>query len=76
MLVIAVGWSGDATAAGQRRRIWMGLARHRKLLALEAGLDRREVVDRLIDLSRRHRDLVMGLDFDFSFPAWFLGGHS
>jgi hypothetical protein len=75
MLVVAVDWSGDATAAGQRRRIWMGLARHGKLVALEDGRDRRQVVDFLIDLSRRHRDLVVGLDFAFSFPAWFLREH-
>ena len=72
MLVVAVDWSGHATTAGQRRHIWIGVAGGGKLVALEDGRDRHEVVDYLIGVSRGDANLVVGLDFAFSFPAWFL----
>jgi hypothetical protein len=38
-----------------------------------AGCTRLEAAERLLDLAEADADLVVGLDFGFSFPAWFLG---
>lgn len=76
---IAVDWSGALT--GERRRIWLaetrasaaGLRPRGSLLTrLECGRDRPELVQELIDAARRDPRLVVGLDFAFSGPAWFL----
>jgi hypothetical protein len=39
---------------------------------LEKGRNREEVADFLVHLCKRDRSLIIGLDFGFSFPAWFL----
>jgi len=39
---------------------------------VEAGRSRRELVDHLIAVADEAPGLVVGLDFAFSFPAWFL----
>jgi hypothetical protein len=72
--VVAVDWSGDATPAGQRRHIWAAVVRRGGLVELRKGRVRDEVIDSLITAGR-HEDLVVGLDFAFSFPAWFLRWH-
>jgi hypothetical protein len=70
MRVIAVDWSGDTHAA--RKRIWLAEAdSEHGLVRLECGRDRSELCAHLLTLPRA--DLVIGLDFAFSFPAWFLG---
>jgi hypothetical protein len=69
MRVIAVDWSGDARMA--RRHIWLAEAtRPGRLARLEAGRDRQELADHLWHLIGA--DLVIGFDFAFSFPAWFV----
>jgi len=69
MRVIAVDWSGDARMA--RRHIWLAEAtRPGQLVRLEAGRDRQEIAEHLASLNKD--DLVIGFDFAFSFPAWFL----
>jgi hypothetical protein len=68
--VVAVDWSGRAT--GQGRAIWLAEARGGELVRLVGGRTRAEVVDDLIDLAARDRDVVAGLDFSFSLPEWFL----
>lgn len=69
MRVIAVDWSGDARNAHQH--IWLAEAsRPGELVRLEAGRDRDEVADHLVGCSSD--DLVIGFDFAFSFPAWFI----
>jgi hypothetical protein len=75
MQVVAVDWSGAASGAGQRQHIWVARARHGQLVELRNGGLRTEVIDFLIATAQRHKDLVVGLDFAFSFPAWFLGQH-
>jgi hypothetical protein len=42
-----------------------------RLLSL-TGCTRLEAAGRLLDLAEADPDLVVGLDFGFSFPAWFL----
>ncbi|MFN0007511.1 MAG: hypothetical protein ACKVXR_06340 [Planctomycetota bacterium] len=68
---LAVDWSGALRRA--RSTIWLAEARDRALVRLERGRDRREIVDHLVEMARRRRSIVVGLDFAFSFPAWFLG---
>ena len=75
MEVIAVDWSGGATAAVQRRHIWTAVVRDGELVELASGLTRREVVDRLIARADRDPDVIVGFDFSFSFPAWFVEHH-
>jgi hypothetical protein len=67
---IAVDWSGRR--AGSRRRIWLAEARDGTVVRLEHGRTRDEVAAHLVELARVERDLVVGLDFSFSLPAWFL----
>jgi hypothetical protein len=42
------------------------------LISLENGRTRREVIDTLMGMASADTDLVVGLDFAFSFPAWFI----
>ena len=65
--VIAVDWSG--AKAGAKSKIWLAEIRAGRLTRLESGRDRREVVKHLITDARG--DVVVGLDFAFSFPRWF-----
>ena len=87
--IVAVDWSGDRSAAGQRRKIWAGVwtmnPTHSDKAAvngapgvcggsvrLEGGRTRAEVGEWLIELARETPRMVVGLDFCFSFPAWFV----
>ena len=70
MLVAAVDWSGRLTGAD--RRIWTAVASCDGLLALEGGRNRDQVGDHLIRLALAEPELVVGLDFGFSLPLWFL----
>ncbi|HEV7665668.1 MAG TPA: hypothetical protein VGQ62_19205 [Chloroflexota bacterium] len=70
--LIAIDWSGDRLLA--HRRIWLAEAvEPGRLVRLEAGRDRAAIGDHLLRLSRTaHAPFVVGLDFGFSFPAWFM----
>jgi hypothetical protein len=68
--VIAVDWSGRLTA--EARAIWLAEANGGALVRLEGGRTRGEVVDHLIDVAARDPDVVVGFDFSFSLPQWFL----
>jgi hypothetical protein len=67
---IAVDWSGART--GERRAIWLAEAVDGRLVRLEDGRTREEVVAHLLEEAARDPDLVAGLDFAFSLPEWFL----
>ncbi len=67
---VAVNWSG--ALQGERRKIWLAEAFAGRLVRLEAGRRREEVIRELVELRRCGPDLVVGLDFAFSFPAWFV----
>jgi hypothetical protein len=43
-----------------------------ELVTLANGRSRGEIIDHLIALRAGRRALVVGLDFSFSFPAWFV----
>lgn len=67
--VIAVDWSG--AKSGARSKIWLAEVRDGCLMRLESGRDRRKVVTHLIEDANADPDVVIGLDFAFSFPSWF-----
>jgi hypothetical protein len=68
---VAVDWSGAKSAAEQRRRIvvadWEG-----GRITITAGRTREETTAWLIEQAQRAPSMVVGLDFSFSFPEWFV----
>jgi len=68
--VVAVDWSGRRT--GERRHLWTAEADAGVLLRLEAGRTRDEVVDELVARTPERPGVVVGFDFSFSLPEWFL----
>jgi hypothetical protein len=68
--ILAVDWSG--ARSGERRAIWLAEAREGRLVRLECGRSREDVVEHLLVEAARDPDLVVGLDFAFSFPERFL----
>ncbi len=70
MSVVAVDWSGRAS--GERRHLWTAEAHDGELLRLVAGRTRREVIDELVARVGETPGVVVGFDFSFSLPAWFL----
>jgi hypothetical protein len=75
MEVVAVDWSG--ALQGASTRIWSAHVIDGELVALRNGRTRPQVIDDLMHLRARTPDgLVVGLDFSFSFPSWFLHAQS
>lgn len=79
--VVAVDWSGDQSAAGQRRKIWAAVwtaSETGRVLGgsvrLESGRTREELCTWLIALAEETPRMVVGLDFCFSYPEWFVRG--
>ena len=71
--VVAVDWSGRVDAAGQRRHIWAAVwTAATGRMALEAGRTREELCEWLIEMAKETPRMVVGFDFTFSYPAWFL----
>lgn len=70
---IAVDWSG--AAFGAQKKIWLARCVGNTLVELENGLSRESVLDRLVDKAQRNPDIVVGLDFAFSMPIWFVREH-
>ncbi len=77
--VIAIDWSG--AKSGARRKIWLAEARvgrdgsEPEIVRLECGRSRREIERHLLEEAEREPELIVGLDFAFSLPAWFLREH-
>jgi predicted nuclease with RNAse H fold len=70
--VLAIDWSGAAGTAS-RQHIWLAESVEPGLVSrLESGRDRAQLTEYLLSLAPR--DTVVGLDFAFSFPDWFLTG--
>ena len=85
--VVAVDWSGDRSVAGQRKKIWAGVWTAREAnrpggrsricidggtIRLESGRTRTEICDWLIRMARETPRMVVGFDFCFGFPEWFV----
>jgi Protein of unknown function (DUF429) len=67
---IAIDWSGAVT--GSDRKIWLAEAAEGQVIRLEGGRDRDTITQFLIAEASRTLELVVGIDFAFSLPAWFL----
>lgn len=72
--LIAVDWSGRQDKAGQKRHIWAGVW-HEGRVELHSDKTRKELCDWLIAEARKTQKLVVGVDFCFSYPAWFVREH-
>lgn len=70
MRVIAIDWSG--ARKGAEKRIWLAEAVESRLERLENGRSRDQISDHLISEADRDPRFVVGFDFAFSLPAWFL----
>jgi hypothetical protein len=69
--VIAIDWSGRR-GAEQRQALWLAEAVDGELVRLEGGRTRVELVQLLIALVDHDPNVIVGLDFTFSLPAWYL----
>jgi hypothetical protein len=70
MRIVAVDWSGAMD--GAHKTMWCAEVVDGRLVRLENGRSRDQLVDHLLDVAAEGPDLVVGLDFAFSAPAWFL----
>jgi hypothetical protein len=74
--VVAVDWSGDRSVAGQRKKIWAGVwTAATGQVALNNRRTREEVRDWLVAMAGETPRMVVGVDFCFSYPAWFVEEH-
>jgi len=71
--VIAIDWSGALD--GATRKIWLCEVIDGNVARLECGRDRAAIESHLLAEARRDRSLIIGLDFAFSLPAWFMREH-
>lgn len=69
MRCIAIDWSG---ARNPRGKIWLAEANAGELRRLEALPGRREAIEQLIHARNQDGETIVGLDFAFSLPEWFL----
>ena len=69
MRCVAVDWSGKAARAAEF--IWIAEVRDGTLSFLENGRDRAGAIQWLVARATEDPRLVAGLDFAFSFPAWY-----
>jgi len=67
---IAVDWSGARVGGG--RRIWLAEVTGDELVVLQNRWNLESLAVWLIGRAERDSSLVLGLDFAFSFPAWFV----
>ena len=70
--VVAVDWSGAVD--GAEKKIWLAEVDpvSREVVRLEAGRNREALVRHLVAEASRESRIVVGLDFAFSLPSWFL----
>lgn len=69
MQIIAVDWSGKAK--GPEESLWRAEVRQGRLTELRNGLGRGGLIAKLLELGEAEPRMVIGLDFAFSFPAWW-----
>jgi hypothetical protein len=68
---MAIDWSGRS-GRDQRRFLWLAEAVDGELARLEGGRTRAELVELLIAEADHDPNLIVGVDFAFSLPAWYL----
>lgn len=69
LVCVAVDWSG---AKGRSARLALAEARGGRLLRVETLHDREQVCEAIEAYHARREAVVVGIDFSFSFPAWFV----
>jgi hypothetical protein len=67
--IVAVDWSGRAK--GSAESLWRAEVRDGRLTELRNGLGRGELIAKLLEFGEAEPCTVIGLDFAFSFPAWW-----
>ena len=72
--LLAVDWSGRS-GTGQRQAIWLAEVVGGELVRLEGGRSRTELVELLVAETDNDPNLIVGFDFAFSLPAWYLRDH-
>ena len=71
--VFAVDWSGSKSPTDIKKKIWLAEADEHGLRILKSGFESREkVAEYLESEAEKAPDFVVGLDFAFSFPSWFV----
>ena len=71
MRALALDWSGARQRHAQRRHIWAVEAEDGRVRSVCAGITRDEAIGLALTAIDGGVDVV-GLDFSFSFPAWFV----
>ncbi|MEJ7584038.1 MAG: hypothetical protein WKF43_08110 [Acidimicrobiales bacterium] len=72
---MAVDWSGDARAeTGTHPRLWVAQGCDGALTALDPSARQGAIVAIRAAADREGPSLVVGLDFAFSYPSWFMTG--
>jgi hypothetical protein len=69
--LMAIDWSGRS-GPDQRRALWLAEAVDGELVRLEGGRTPAELIELLIAEAAHDPNLVVGFDFAFSLPAWYL----
>lgn len=69
MRIVAVDWSGKEKGAAES--LWLAEVCGGTLTDLRNGLERERLTARLLELADEDPRMVVGLDFAFSFPAWW-----
>ena len=69
--IVAIDWSGRS-GPDQRRALWLAEAIDGELVRLEDGRTRAELIELLMAEADRDPNLIVGIDFAFSLPAWYL----
>ncbi len=69
--IIAIDWSGRVDTAGQRRHI-VAATWHSGKVRVQNGRTRDEIATWLIAAAAKDPALVVGFDFCFSYPEWFV----
>lgn len=69
---IGVDWSGAHSQTTQRGAIWVAVVRQGQLVELSSGRTRDETMAHVLRVAAEHPRTVIGLDFAFSFPRWYL----
>lgn len=70
--VLAIDWSGRRAVNPQRSAIWLAEACPGGLVRLESRRTREKLVEHLVAEAEQDPELVVGLDFSFSLPGWYL----
>src|SRR3954447_19986300 len=68
--VVAIDWSGAQT--GAEKKIWLAEVVGGRLEVLSCGRNRDAIAEHLIEESIRDAEMIVGFDFAFSMPQWFL----